>query len=416
MADAAAAAAAPVMSPEDIAYAARIVFIEQVYFCSLYAVVVWDWVSSLSKEYRLIWKKNWTPVKAIYILCRYWPIATVPWTLYVYTINHPHDFCVKSYRSVPILMTPNMVLAELVLLIRTYAFLGRKTWLLVTMLVALGGVFTYQIYVPLVRMDLLALGPPGVPTPCFPVAQPGSQHVTGFFIAPLLFDTAVTGLTLYKAVTMRWNLPWSKKRESTSIVNTFINEGIFYFILITIANILNGAFYLQKKQVIQALNIPLSIMLPNILACRLILALRSRGNNTDLHVSSNSRYTGGSSSGRTGASDSHHVTFGGTGAKRIQRSDIDTTVTMSNLGPRDADGDSYKLDDKVRVADEENALGAIPLSDINYGSHGSATPFSDLVDATTDTTTQGRLGDKKRPSTGESRSPIIKVEVESSYV
>lgn len=131
------------------------------------------------------------------------------------------------------------------MLIRTHAFLGRKTWLLILMLSSLLTVFIYQLWALIANMDLLALGPPTVPSPCFPVAKPGTRHVMGFFVAPLIFDAAITGLSVYKALSMRWNLPWSKARESTSIVNTFINEGLFYFLLITTANLLNGIFYLQ---------------------------------------------------------------------------------------------------------------------------------------------------------------------------
>ena len=66
------AAPPPMPSAEEIAFAQRIVFVEQVYFCAMYAVVVWDWLSSLTREYRLIWRKSWTPVKCIYLFCRYW--------------------------------------------------------------------------------------------------------------------------------------------------------------------------------------------------------------------------------------------------------------------------------------------------------------------------------------------------------
>lgn len=148
--------------------------------------------------------------------------------------------------------TRSPVLA-VVLLIRTYAFLGRKTWMLGGLLALLATVLAYQIYVPIAQMVLLALGPPDVPAPCFPVARPHSAHVTGFFIAPLLFDGFVTGLTVWKAFSMRYRFT-KTSRESTSIVTTFVNEGIGYFALISAANLINGIFYLQPVAVLQALN------------------------------------------------------------------------------------------------------------------------------------------------------------------
>ncbi|KAJ7203278.1 hypothetical protein GGX14DRAFT_535912 [Mycena pura] len=59
------------------------------------------------------------------------------------------------------------------------------------------------------------------------------------------------------------------------------SAGVFYYLLISIANLINGIFYLQPRQVISAINIPLSVMM--VLACRLILDLRERGSETVSH-------------------------------------------------------------------------------------------------------------------------------------
>ncbi|EJD52258.1 hypothetical protein AURDEDRAFT_159112 [Auricularia subglabra TFB-10046 SS5] len=366
---------APGPTPEQLAFAARILFVEQVYFCSMYAVVVWDWLSSLTREYRLIWRKSWTPVKCIYLFCRYWarlshlppfasltlvqkPVCIVPYTLWVYTVNHDIKTCNKNFIVVPLLMTFNMASAELVLLIRTYAFLGRKTWMLGGLLATLAGVFIYQYWAVITQMILLPLGPEA---PCFPVAKAGSKHVMGFFVAPLLFDSLVTGLTLWKAFSMRYRFTKSAS-ESTSFVRTFVNEGLGYFVLISIANLLNGAFYLQPIAVLQALNIPLSIMFPNILACRLILTLRSRGSNSDLHLSTSSPPSGGSA--RSGLAALHsgsaaqQVTFGGTGAKRNTLGQTET-LAMSHLATHGADEDSMYVEKLGR--DEEEAFSAVPV-------------------------------------------------------
>ncbi|KZW00430.1 hypothetical protein EXIGLDRAFT_667485 [Exidia glandulosa HHB12029] len=324
----------------------------------MYAVVVWDWLISLNLEYRLIWKKQWTPVKCIYLFCRYWPILFVPYTLWVYTTNHPEDTCKKVFQSVPLLMTFNMISAELVLLIRTYAFLGRKTWMLAGLLALLAGVLGYQLYVPIAEMELLPLGPPGTLGPCFPVAKPHSAQVTGFFIAPLLFDGFVTALTVWKAFSMRYRFN-KGSRESTPLVTTFVNEGLFTFLLISLANLINGAFYLQPVAVLQALNIPLSIMFPNILASRLILALRNRGNNVDLNSASVTPASGRSSGAR---SDPHQVTFGSapSGNKRSHGTNGTSEVTTFVKSGRDEE-EGMELEEKAETLlarhDEEATLG-----------------------------------------------------------
>lgn len=45
----------------------------------MYAVVLWDWVISLPREWRFIWKTNWTPVKVAYLFCR---CALISWLLF----------------------------------------------------------------------------------------------------------------------------------------------------------------------------------------------------------------------------------------------------------------------------------------------------------------------------------------------
>ncbi|KAK7465432.1 hypothetical protein VKT23_005410 [Stygiomarasmius scandens] len=83
-------------------------------------------------------------------------------------------------------------------------------------------------------------------------------------------------MTVVKAFYIRrWN-----GGPSSPLIQTFLREGVFYYILISIANLINGIFYLQPRQEISAINIPLSVMLAPVLACRLILDLRERGSET----------------------------------------------------------------------------------------------------------------------------------------
>ncbi|CAK5280651.1 unnamed protein product [Mycena citricolor] len=128
-------------------------------------------------------------------------------------------------------------------------------------------------------MLLLPFVPPLERGPCFPESKPHSAHLLGFFIAPLLFDTIVTFMTVAKAIRIRRN----NGGPSSRLIQTFIREGVFYYILISAANLINGIFYLQPRQVISAINIPLSVMMAPLLACRLILDLRERGSETVSH-------------------------------------------------------------------------------------------------------------------------------------
>ncbi|KAK7063944.1 hypothetical protein R3P38DRAFT_2821379 [Favolaschia claudopus] len=269
------------MDAHDLAAADRILYITQVYFCD--AVVIWDWLISIPREIKFVWRTHWTPVKAAYLFCRYWVIAVVPYLLYCFVSDHSLETCQKIYKIPVALAMWNQVGSESVLLIRTYAFFNRNIYVLWFLLCAMAGVIAYQLYVDTTQMLLLGfVKPPFDKGPCFPMSAPHSAHLLGMAflcIAPLLFDTIVTFMTVWKAFTIRRRNGGPNSR----LIQTFLREGVFYYILISIANLINGIFYLQPRQVISAMNIPLSVMMAPLLACRLILDLRERGSETVSH-------------------------------------------------------------------------------------------------------------------------------------
>ncbi|KAF8808162.1 hypothetical protein BYT27DRAFT_7099218 [Phlegmacium glaucopus] len=273
-------------SKDSIETADHFIYVTQVYFCD--AVVLWDWIISLPREYRFVWRTHWTPVKIAYLFCRYWVITVVPYLLYCFVVDHSRETCEKIYKIPVALAMWNQVGSECsaevisaVLLIRTYAFFSRNIYILWFLVSALSGVVAYQLYVDTTQMLLLPFFKPSQDKgPCFPMSKPHSAHLLGkLLIAPLLFDTVITFMTVWKA----FNIRRRNGGPNSRLIQTFLREGVFYYILISIANLINGVFYLQPRQVISAINIPLSVMLGPVLACRLILDLRERGSETVSH-------------------------------------------------------------------------------------------------------------------------------------
>ncbi|KAH8110611.1 hypothetical protein DFH11DRAFT_755414 [Phellopilus nigrolimitatus] len=254
--------------------AQHFIFVTQIYFCCMYSVVVWDWIVSLPREYKFIWKSSWTAAKISYLFCRYWILIVMPYVLTVFVADHSVETCQKIYKSPVALAMWNQAGAEVVLLIRTYAFFNRNNNLLVVLCMGLAGVLSYQLYVAIEQMlPLPFVTPPFDKGPCFPMSKPHSAHLLGFFMASLAFDAGVTTMTLWKALRIRRMCG----ATTSPLIQTFLREGVFYFVLISIANLINGIFYLQPKAVMSAINIPLSIMFSDVLACRMILDLRERG-------------------------------------------------------------------------------------------------------------------------------------------
>ncbi|KAL7285619.1 hypothetical protein ACG7TL_000723 [Trametes sanguinea] len=280
-------------TPETARY---FIFVTQVHFCAMYAVVVWDWFFGLQREWRFIWKTSWTPVKVAYLFCRYWVLAVVPYLLWAFAVNHPLETCERIFRIPVALAMWNQMAAECILLIRTFAFFNRNIFVLVFLVAALAGVVAYQLFVATSEMLLLPFLPGDVTGPCLPMSKPHSAHLLGFFIAPLLYDTLVTFMTICKAISIRRR---NGGGPSSRLIQTFLREGVFYYILISFANLVNGIFYLQPRQAISAICIPLSVMLSPILACRLILDLRERGSETVSQSTGTIAFTAGVTSSKS---------------------------------------------------------------------------------------------------------------------
>ncbi|KAG8965586.1 hypothetical protein FRC03_000394 [Tulasnella sp. 419] len=161
----------------------------QIIFCSGYTLLLYDWILTLAREYRLIWPIRWGPVKYLYLFCRYYPIITLPFTLFSYTRNHDLSFCTSTFRIPVALATWNQLGAEAILLARTAAFWCNRRWVVGLLLASLSTVIAYQIWVIFVPMKLLPFFiPPFTKGPCLPFDE--GAHIMGM-ISPgkLTFGT-----------------------------------------------------------------------------------------------------------------------------------------------------------------------------------------------------------------------------------
>ncbi|OCH96427.1 hypothetical protein OBBRIDRAFT_718231 [Obba rivulosa] len=337
------------------------------------AVVVWDWTFGLPREWRFIWRTSWTPVKIAYLFCRYWVLAVVPYLLWAFTVNHPWETCERIYRIPVGLAMWNQVAAEIILLIRTYAFFNRNIYVLILLVTALAGVVSYQLYVDTTQMLPLPFINPDK-GPCLPMSKPHSADLLGFFIAPLIYDTLVTTMTVGKAISIRRR----SGGPSSRLIQTFLREGklptqrVFYYILISIANLVNGIFYLQPRQDMSAINIPLSVILSPILACRLILDLRERGSETVSQSTGTIAFTAGVTSSKSSpGSPFSGLGFGIGAAGRSSSKGLvrPTGVLLSTIGSIPMDGMAVAMASGLELNDLQTYGHATKEGDVESAYH-----------------------------------------------
>lgn len=159
----------------------------------------------------------------------------------------------------------------MILAVRTYAFLGKKLSIAIFLSVMLLGETAFLLYVSIaaVHRTPLLIGDKG---PCTASDAPGKHVVSGFWMAPVLFDLICTIMTLYKAFTLK------SIGVKSQLVRVFLQEGLLYFLAVAFINILNAIFMFQPNANIQNINCFLALVLSQVLCCRLVLNLRSSDN------------------------------------------------------------------------------------------------------------------------------------------
>jgi len=105
----------------------------------------------------------------------------------------------------------------------------------------------YQLYPELLHTSSMWIQPG---CSCYLSSNPIRVHVfqcrnriqpiysIGFFIAPLLFDTVINFMTISKA----FNIRRRNGGPNSRLIQTFLREGVCYYILISIANLINSVF------------------------------------------------------------------------------------------------------------------------------------------------------------------------------
>jgi len=161
-------------------------------------LLVWEYIVTLSSEITLVWPSRWGLLKILFILTRYLPFVDVPGILYTrlkpsITVGE----CSNAFKFTGWLMVFGIVIAEVILVVRTWAIWGRTRF----MAICLASVFTLcvvpVIYIESVYLDSVSFTP--IPSSgCF-VSQ-GSTLIGIDFIIIITFESFVLVLTLIKGV------------------------------------------------------------------------------------------------------------------------------------------------------------------------------------------------------------------------
>ncbi|EJD49443.1 hypothetical protein AURDEDRAFT_182963 [Auricularia subglabra TFB-10046 SS5] len=228
--------------------------------------MVYDWLLCWEHEAELLKIRGIPPTKFAYVFCRYWPLLTYPLILWEQVAVSDRAECARIFQLPLFLVIVNFAAAASVLIVRVYAFTGSRITVAVGLTCAFLAAGAYQVWAVATQIMLATPAPA-----CFArVKHRSSKALSLYFFAPFLFDLVATSVFILCAARIRFGTA-----GSSTAVAVFIREGIAYFLAISVINLGNAAMSFQTRVNISGTVVPFSMLLPNILACRLVINLRS---------------------------------------------------------------------------------------------------------------------------------------------
>ncbi|KAJ8507120.1 hypothetical protein ONZ45_g10478 [Pleurotus djamor] len=246
---------------------------------AVYAVQVYEWLLNLSEEVELIHQAHWSSMKIAYMICRYVPLLTCPVYLWAWLRDHPPELCAKVVHPLYGFLTCYQLSAQGVMLIRTYAFTGRKLSVLLMLLACYLAVMGTEIWLFSSRFVFpeelyVAFGTSG----CFANdagAQSGSlfdPHRVAIqsgcvLLGIFLLDVIMTATIIVHCIRIR--------STQGALGKAFLAQGLVAFLVMSAVNLPSAVLYLRGDRLYNGLGLPY-LFLSDVMACRLILLLRRK--------------------------------------------------------------------------------------------------------------------------------------------
>ncbi|TFK41707.1 hypothetical protein BDQ12DRAFT_393389 [Crucibulum laeve] len=243
--------------------------------CAAYCVQIFEWLSLLDNEVAYVHQHSWSLVTLAYVLCRYYPLVTWPAALWASLGDHRYEVCQWAI-YLQILSMPLVLLPPAVMALRTYAFSERNVKVLIilsTLFALLTGMSIWNFCIdlkPPPRLAFVFTGNQLGENACGPDYSEEKMRVKLVLTqATLLFaDLISLCIVLFYC---------HVHHGRTKLAKFFIQQGAGAFLLICLLNGLAIGFYFLPSMASSSIGLPFLLLLPNTIACRLILQLRQEG-------------------------------------------------------------------------------------------------------------------------------------------
>ncbi|GAA5875129.1 hypothetical protein JCM16303_005019 [Sporobolomyces ruberrimus] len=197
------------------------------YLVTWQGILIWDWLSMLPVEYEHIWKPKKTLFTTVFLLNRYGTIFFSTVAVGLILSNIPEAATRERGLTIP---------EPVASYIDSYG--------------------------------------------CFAVDKPGAAILLdlAYSMVPCVVNSVLLSLTIFRS----WRVTRKLEGAQPPIFKRMVNDGILYFLCITVVTTLNIYFYVQPNRSIKLFNLCATVVVSSTLSCRLALSLfvRSPGSIT----------------------------------------------------------------------------------------------------------------------------------------
>ncbi|KAF9035722.1 hypothetical protein BDZ89DRAFT_480978 [Hymenopellis radicata] len=238
------------------------------------ALYVFDYLLTLEQEVDLIWGSKWTITKLLYLVTRYSTFVTAGVFLWTdVTPNMSAENCLVVYKMDGWLATAGVVLAEVILTLRTWAVWNRHRFLTVCMpvlfLAHFVAVFTVMgIFLSSIQFLILPL--PDLKGCLVSAANPIFRWD---FITSMMYEGVMLLLMVAKSYQQ---FREAREISSSRLLNVILKDGVMYYLYLSVLNITNIIVISSVAPDLLSLLGLLIRIIHAMLACRVITNIRAQ--------------------------------------------------------------------------------------------------------------------------------------------
>jgi len=265
--------------------AIRDLIVSKQYATASWALALYEYIITFNQELSRIWSRPFSIVTILWVINRYVFLVSFTPTILFFFIPLSSQQCQSFVKFPGIMQIILNISTGITLSIRTYALYGKKKWIISCL---------SPFLLAEVAVEAWAVSG-GVPVP-LPNGYSGciltgkstqGDRFAAFWVGQLVFPMVIFILTIAKGASLY--------RDGTGrnrVLEVMLRDGLMYFLVIFLANLVNVITYVVSPPDLQAVNAPFSNMITALIICRLILNLRANPSDNVSHT--NMLYTGGS--------------------------------------------------------------------------------------------------------------------------